>query len=108
LIQTGGNTLRSEIHKIVNSTWKKEELPQAWKDSIIVHIYRKSDETDCSNYRGISLLPTTYTVLYYILVSISTPYGKEIIGDSSVDFNVIGQVLIRYSLFIRYWQELGV
>jgi hypothetical protein len=28
LIQTGGNTLHSEIHKLINYTWNKEELLQ--------------------------------------------------------------------------------
>jgi hypothetical protein len=27
LIQAGGNTLHSEIHKVINSIWNKEELP---------------------------------------------------------------------------------
>jgi hypothetical protein len=53
LIQTGGNTLCSEIHKLINCIWKKEELPEQWKESIIVLIYKKGDKTDCSNYRGI-------------------------------------------------------
>jgi len=26
LIQAGGNTLHSEIHKVINSIWNKEEL----------------------------------------------------------------------------------
>jgi hypothetical protein len=60
LIQAGGNILRSEIHRLNNSVCNTEELPQQWKESIIVHIYEESDKTDCSNCRGISLLPTTY------------------------------------------------
>jgi hypothetical protein len=28
LIQAGGNTLHSEIHKPINSIWNKEELPE--------------------------------------------------------------------------------
>jgi hypothetical protein len=55
LIKTGGRTIRSEIHKLINSIWNKEELPEQWKESIIVPIYKKIDKTDCSNYRGISL-----------------------------------------------------
>ena len=27
-----------------------EELPEEWKESIIVPIYMKGDNTDCSNY----------------------------------------------------------
>jgi hypothetical protein len=53
LIHAGGETLQSEIHKLVNSTWSKKELPEQWKESIIVPIY-KGDKTDCSNYQGIS------------------------------------------------------
>jgi hypothetical protein len=35
LIQAGGNTSRSEKHKLINSMWNKEELPQQWKEPII-------------------------------------------------------------------------
>jgi hypothetical protein len=48
--KTGGKTIRSEIHKLINSIWNKEELPEQWKKSIIVPIYKKDDKTDCSNY----------------------------------------------------------
>jgi hypothetical protein len=58
LIKAWGKTIHSEIHKPIISIWNKEELPEEWKESI-VPIY-KDDKTDCSNYRGISLLPTTY------------------------------------------------
>jgi hypothetical protein len=74
LFQRGGNTLYSEIHRLTKSTWKKEELPQQWKESITVLIYGKSDETDCSNYRGILLLLTTYKISSNVLVSRLTPY----------------------------------
>jgi len=48
---------------------------------IIVPIHKKGDKTDCSNYRGISLLPTTQKILSNILLSRLIPYGREIIGD---------------------------
>jgi len=35
-----GDLLCSEIQKHANSIWDKEELPQQWNDSIILHIYK--------------------------------------------------------------------
>jgi hypothetical protein len=64
LIQAGDNKLRSEIHKLINSLWTKEELTRQCKeyiiDAIIVPAYRRSDTFDWSHYGGISLLPTTF------------------------------------------------
>jgi hypothetical protein len=31
LIQAGGEILRFKIHKLINSIWNKEELPDQWK-----------------------------------------------------------------------------
>jgi hypothetical protein len=53
LIQGGGETLQSEIHKLINSIWSKEKLPDQWKEPIIIPADKKGDKTDCSNYRGI-------------------------------------------------------
>ena len=62
------------------------ELPEEKKESIIVPIYKSGDKTDCNNYRGISLLPTTYKILSNILLSRLTPYAQEIIGDARCGF----------------------
>jgi hypothetical protein len=74
---------------------------------IIVPIYKKSDETDCSNYRGISLLSTTYNILSSILLLRLTLYTEEIIGDYCVAFNATGQLLNVYSAFITYLRKNG-
>jgi hypothetical protein len=67
LIKAGGRIIRCDIHKLVICVWNTKELPEEWKESIIVPIYKKGDKTDCSNYRGISLLSTTYKTLSSIL-----------------------------------------
>jgi len=41
---------------------------------------------NCNNYRGISLLPTTYKILSNILLSRLIPYPKEIIRDHQCGF----------------------
>jgi hypothetical protein len=65
LNHAGGNTLGSEIHK----------------ESIRKPSYKKGDKTECSNYRGISVLPTTYKILFNIPISGLTQYVDKIIED---------------------------
>jgi len=80
LLQTGGNILCSEIHRLTNSILNKEELPQQWKESITVPICKKGDEIDCSNYKGISLLPSSYKISFNILFCKFAPRVDEITG----------------------------
>ena len=54
LIKAGGRTIRCEIHKLIISIWNKEELPEEWKESIIVPIYKKGDETGRTVLHGVS------------------------------------------------------
>jgi hypothetical protein len=53
LIQAGGKILLPTVHKLINSIWNKEKLPNQGKKSIIVPVHKKDDKTDCNNYRGI-------------------------------------------------------
>jgi hypothetical protein len=41
LLQPGGKTLVSVIHKLINSIWYKEDLLVQWKESIIVSVHKK-------------------------------------------------------------------
>ena len=78
LIKAGGGTICGEMHKLITSIWKREKLPEDWKESIIVPIHKKGDKTDCNNYRAFHFCqPLTKC----ILLSRLTPYAKEIIGD---------------------------
>jgi len=40
LIKAGGETY-SEIHRLICSIWNKEELPQQWKEFIVVQIRKR-------------------------------------------------------------------
>jgi hypothetical protein len=85
-IKAGGRTIRCAIHKPIIAIWNKEELPEEWKESIIVPIHKKGDKTECNYYRGISLLPTTYKNVSNILLSSLIPYAQEIMGDHQCGF----------------------
>jgi hypothetical protein len=111
LIKAGGETLNSEIHRLICSIWNKEELPQQWKESIIVPIYKKGDKTN-SNCRGISLLSTAYKILSNILLARLTPYVNEIIGDHQCGFcrnrSTMDQIFYVRQILEKKWEYNGM
>jgi hypothetical protein len=86
LIQAGGETLLPVIHKLMNSLWNREEMPDKWKESIIVPIVKMGNNSESSNYREILLLSTSYKILSNIVLSRLSPHIDEIIGDHQCGF----------------------
>jgi hypothetical protein len=86
LIQAGSEILRSEIHKLINSVWSKEELLDRRKESNIVPVHKKGDKTDGIYYRGISLLSNSHKFLFNILLSRLSPYVDEVVGNHQCGF----------------------
>ena len=107
LIKAEGGTICLEIHKLITSIWKKAKLPEESKEPIIVPIH-KGDKRDCNNYRGISLLPTTYKILSNILLSRLVPYVKEIIGDHHSGFRrnktTIDHIFFNRQMLEKKWE----
>jgi hypothetical protein len=108
LIKAGSETY-SEIHRLICSIWNKEELPQQWKESIIVPIYKKGDKTN--NYRRISLLSTAYKILSNILLARLIPYVSEIIGDHQRGFHhnrsTMDQIFYFRQILEKKWEYYG-
>jgi hypothetical protein len=90
--------------------WNKEELLHQWKELIVVPIHKKGDKTDCSNYRGISLLSTSYKILCNILLSRLIPYADKIIGDHQCDFQrnrSTDQIFYIRQILEKKWEYNG-
>jgi hypothetical protein len=111
LIKTGSETSYSEIHKLTFSIWNKEELPQQWKESIIIPIHKMGDKTDCNNYPGISLFSTAYKTLSNILLARLTPYVNEVIGDHQCGFrrngSTMDQIFYIRQILEKKWEYNG-
>jgi len=61
-------------------------LPEDWKGSVIVLIYKMGDKTELSNYIELPNPSSTCKILSNTLLSRLTPYAEEIIGDYQCGF----------------------
>ncbi|VDP79530.1 unnamed protein product [Schistosoma curassoni] len=44
------------LHILFSKIWDEEQVPTYWKEGLLVKIPKKSDLSNCDNYRGIPLL----------------------------------------------------
>ena len=54
-LQQEDRAIQLELHRLTTLIWR-ERKAQQWKDAVITVLRKKSDKTECGNYRGISLV----------------------------------------------------
>jgi len=82
----GGKEACEILHTLISKVWVSEELPDQWKEALVVPLHKKGDRKDCANYRGISLLCTAYKVLSNILLHRLLPLSEEVLGEYQCGF----------------------
>ena len=82
----GGDSACEALHRLISKIWEAEELPDQWKEALIIPLHKKGDRKECGNYRGISLLCTAYKVLSYILLQRLLPLAEEVLGEYQCGF----------------------
>ena len=73
----GDPALRRRLPDIVVRIWGGGEVPQQWKDTIIMVLHKKKDRTECGNYRGISLVARAGKILLKIIARRLSEYCER-------------------------------
>ena len=63
----GDTALRRRLLDIVVRIWRGIEVPQQWKDAIIMVLHKEKDRTECGNYRGLSVVAHAGKILLKII-----------------------------------------
>jgi hypothetical protein len=82
-----------------------EVVSEQWKESVIVPVHKNIDRADCRNYRGTSLLLTSYKNLFNILFSGLSPHVNKITADHQCGFRSDWSDLLHSS---DTGEEIGV
>ena len=67
-LKAGKETSVDMLHALVTKIWGKEDVPEQWKEGLIIKIPKKGDLNECDNYRGIMLLSVPGKVLNRVLL----------------------------------------
>lgn len=58
----GGESLEEGIRQICNRVWRGEQWPEMWKEGRIVSVIKGGEGKEVRDYRGITLMPTSYKI----------------------------------------------
>ena len=84
----GGAALHVKLYDLLVCCWEQGKLPQDLCDAVIITLYKnKGEKSDCSNYRGITLLSIAGKVLARVLLNRLVPtITEEILPESQCGF----------------------
>ena len=70
IYKAGGPPIAEKLIELFHIIWRKEAIPQEFKDATIIHLFkRKGNPQVCDNHRGISLLSVAGKILARVLLS---------------------------------------
>ncbi|XP_068082743.1 LINE-1 retrotransposable element ORF2 protein [Anabrus simplex] len=75
MIKNLGKKAGNFLFKIMVEAWRTKKVPRDWEVAVIIPIFKKGDNRECSNHRGISLLSVPGKVFSKIL---ETRLRKEV------------------------------
>ena len=75
IYKAGGPPVAEKLAELFHIMWRKEVIPQEFKDATIIHLFKsKGNSQVCDNHRGISLLSIAGKVLARVLLNrLKTP-----------------------------------
>jgi hypothetical protein len=86
LVKKGGPELLQRIFELLMQIWEQERMPEEWGIGIICPIFKKGDRKECSNYRGITLLNSTYKIFTCLIYNRLAKYSELTLGEYQAGF----------------------
>ena len=67
LVKNVGQAMVAWLQELQREVWGTNQVPQEWKNAILIPLHKKQSGKDCDNYHGIALLSVPEKVLSLIL-----------------------------------------
>lgn len=90
-------SLSTPITHLVNLSIKQSIFPAAWKNAVLVPIFKAGEPTDVANYRPISILPVALKI------------AEKVVTEELTDFLNSGQILhpMQFGFRKNYLTEMA-
>ena len=98
-IKAGGKHILSQLRLLLRMIWHSDNIPNSWKNGLIVPLFKKGDNGECKNYRGISLLSAVGKVFMKVIQQRLQQKREQEAREEQTGFLPEGGGLIKYSYY---------
>ena len=64
---SGGEKVWKKLGEVIKKVWSGEGIPEEWRTGMVVPIWKRGEKKDVKNYRGVTLMCTSYKIYTNIL-----------------------------------------
>jgi len=94
LIKAGGSTIRPEIHKLINSIWNKEELPEDGRNRSLYLSIRRVIKQNVAIIGAYHFCQLHTKFIQHPAVKVNSVLQRKLLGIINVDSDVGQQLII--------------
>ena len=88
LFKADAVTTANILQSLFNTIWDRRKIPDDWNQGIIIKIQKKGALSECSNWRGITLLSTPSKILAKVIMkrlwTINSARNRQVSGEEGV------------------------
>ena len=86
VLKLGGEASVRWLSSIFATIWTEESVPSDWTKQLVVPIHKKGSQSDCDNFRGISLLSVPSKVFTKVISNRLKPRVEHLLRESQCGF----------------------
>ena len=112
IYKAGGLPVAEKLTELFHIMWRKEAIPQEFKDATIIHLLkRKGNPQVCDNHRGISLLSIAGKILARVLLNRLNEHLEQsgLLPESQCGFRkdrgMIDMIFTAQQLQEKCWEQ---
>ena len=94
----------NSLLELVNNVWQEEQVPADWRRGVIVRIPKKGDLSNCSNWRGITLLSVIGKILSNVIYDRIKETVFDVLSENQAGFRE-GRGCADYIFVLRHIVE---
>jgi exonuclease III len=108
MLKAMGATGMVWLTRVCRVAWRSGRAPADWRTGVVVPIFKKGDQKDCSNYRGISLLSLPGKVYARVLERRCRLIAEPQIQEEQCGFRAgrgtTDQLFTLHQVFEKFWE----